>query len=164
MTDDFDGEIPVNAGDLPIDAPEMDDAGVYTGELKKFTVSPKLDKNDKVYGSLQVEVTQGDFEGYTVMMNYLPLPIRVGENASKGQQVRATLNNVAFGRFVRGFGIKGEIPSVKSVNGQPSREGVQAFTEFMDMFIGNTGKFTIQNQEFPAGSGRMRPGVKDFVF
>jgi hypothetical protein len=152
--------IPVNMGDLPIDSAAMEDDKVYNGELKKITLARKKDKNGKTYCALQIEVVDGDFEGYTVMRNYLPLPIAVTEDMNKAQRIRAQQTSVDFGRFARAFGLKGEMPHVDPF----SDDSVANWQEYMDQFIGRTGKFTIENQEFPEGSGRQRPGIRDFVF
>lgn len=154
------GQIPVNTGDLPIEAIVMDDSLVYTGELTKFVISPKLDKHGNVFGAITLQVLTGDYEGMVCQGNYLPLPRRVGPDADKRDRIAAHNISVSFGRFCRAFNIIDEFPQVDSSN--PDTYG--AFQAKIEQHYGKSGKFNIQNQEFPSGSGKMRSGVKDFVF
>lgn len=155
-----DGGIPINAGDLPIDTVKLEESDVYVGTLEKVVVSARPSKNGVLFCAVQCAVSQGDYEGVTVTINYLPLPIAVHPNASKKEKIYAQNTSAAFGRFCRSFKIKGEIPKVSLSDS----ESVQRFQEFISKFYGNEGKFMIRNQEFPEGSGRMRSGVSDFVF
>ena len=154
------GQIPINAEDLPIDTVPMDESSVYTGELTKATLSPKLDKRDDMFCAVQVAVMEGDFEGRTVMLNWLLLPIPLSPDMNKRERVQAIDKSTSFGRFAKSFGIKGKIPSVDIRNS----ESVSEWQDWISQFYGNQGKFTVRNQEFPEGSGRMRSGINDFVF
>lgn len=152
-----DGQIPTNAEDLPIDTVPMDDSKVYVGELRKFTCAMKLDKRGGMYASIQIEVTEGEFEGRTVMMNYLALPMKIDPDATRAERIKALDRAVTFGRFSKAFKVKGTIPYADGL------EGAQGWNNWMETFLGNGGKFTISNQEYPEGSGRIRSGIADFV-
>jgi hypothetical protein len=152
-----DGMIPVGSGDFPIDVPALEESGVYTVRLMKVALSPKLDKRDLMYCALQTEVAEGDYEGYVLMRNYLPLPIAVPESASKAAKFQAQRISVDFERFCQAFKIKSAMPVVKGVN---DTEGKALWHEWISQFYGNIGKVTIQNQEF---QGRTRSGINDFV-
>jgi len=154
------GQIPVGSGDLPIDTPPMDESQVYTGSLMRVTLSPKLDKRGGMFSAVQVEVLEGDFEGFTVMQNYLPLPVAVDESMPKAERLRAMARGVSFERFCRAFGIKGAMPIPRLGDS----ESCTAWQDWIATFYGNNGKFTVKNQEFPEGSGRQRSGVSDYVF
>ena len=155
------GAIPINPEDLPIDNVVMDDSLVYVGELVKAVVAQKLDRNGAAYCSIQVAVTDGDYEGRTVMRNYIQLPRAITSEMTKRDRILAQDGMVAFGRFCRAFGIRGTpMPEVDHRN----PDTLQAWQDWIGKFYGNTGKFTVQNQEYPEGSGRMRSGINDFVF
>lgn len=154
------GQIPINAGDLPIDTVTLEESNVYTGYLRRASVSPKPDRNGNVFCALQLEVAQGDFEGVTVQMNYLPLPQALSSDMTKAQKIKAQNLSAPFGRFCRAFKIHGMIPPVSLTD--PRSVGI--FQEWITQFYDSIGKFTVRNQEFPEGSGRMRSGVSDFVF
>jgi len=150
------GEIPVNARDLPISAPVMEDDRVYMVELRKFTVSPKLSVKGVLFGAIQCYVPEGDYEGMTISMNYLPLPIYLTADATKGQKTQAQINNAPFGRFANAFKVDGAAPSVTLSDA----DSIQRFMEWIERAYGNTGKVTIQNQEW---QGNMRSSIRDFV-
>ena len=154
------GQIPVGSGDLPIDTVPMEESAVYTGSLKAAAISTKLDKKGNVYAAIQVEVVDGDFEARTISMNYLALPVLITQDMSKGERIRAMDKGVTFERFCRAFGIKSKMPAVAL--GDVST--LEAWKEWVEKFYGNIGKFTVRNQEFPEGSGRVRSGINDFVF
>ena len=147
------GHIPVGSGDLPIDVTPLDESAVYNGILKRVVISPRLDKNGNTFCQATFEVADGDFEGKTVMMNYLPLPTLVDADMSKADRIRTRDRGVPFERFCRAFKISGDMPS----NHEEWQDWISQFYESM-------GKFTIRNQEFPEGSGRLRSGVSDFIF
>lgn len=152
--------IPVNAGDLPIDAVQMEESQVYPATLEKVVVASKLSKRGVVYCAVQVSIPEGDYEGMTVALNYLPLPIGVRSDATKKEKIAAQNQSAAFGRFCRSFKITGQVPAVSLA----SAESINRFHDFMSKFYGNRGKVMIRNQEFPEGSGRQRSGISDFVF
>lgn len=154
------GEIPINTGDLPIDAITLDESNVYNGYLKRATVSPKPNKSGAVYCAIQLEVADGDYEGMIVMMNHLPLPVPITPDMRKSERIKAHNQAVSFGRFVRAFGINDALHYVSLSDPESIRE----WHEWIEKFHGNSGKFTVKNQEFPEGSGRLRSGVSDFVF
>lgn len=155
------GQIPVNLNDLPIDSAVLDDSSVYTGELTKATLSPKRDKNGNAYCAIQVAITEGDFEGKTVMRNYLALPTAITEDMTKRDRIKAQDNAVAFARFARAFGLKGNMPGIGATF---DASNVESWQSWIALAYGNTGKITVQNQEYPEGSGRMRSGINDFIF
>jgi|SRR5882724_1738698 len=153
------GEIPINPGDLPIDSISLDDSLVYAVSLVKGIVNPKADKSGFIFCKLQYEVAEGDYEGMTVMQNWLRLPVALTANPSKKELVQKTNMNAPFGRFCRAFRITHVMPPVRLED----RESIEAWQEWIEKAYGNIGKVTIQNQEFPEGSGRMRSGIADFV-
>ena len=155
------GEIPINPQDLPIDTTPLEESNVYTGYFRRATVSPKPSKGGLVFAALQFEVAEGDFEGRTVMMQYMPLPVKVTDTMNKAQRIRAIdATHVPFGRFARAFGIKSNnMPEVTLA----APDSLGRWQEWISQFYDQTGKFTIRNQEFPEGSGRLRSGVNDFV-
>lgn len=158
MTDEY---IPVNPGDLPIEGVTLEESEVYNVEFKKAAVSPKLSKRGVPFCMLQFEIVDGDYEGVTVSMNYMPLPLVVAPDAKKRDQVQAHERSWQFGRFAKAFGIpKSEAFAMTMLTAQSMAEWHEKIQEH----YGNRGKITIQNQEFPAGSGRKRSGVNDFIF
>jgi hypothetical protein len=138
----------------------MDDSAVYHGEFVRAALSPKLDKNGNTFCSIQVAVLEGDFEGRTVNRNYLALPVAIHQDMSKRERIKAQDLAVSFARFCRAFGIKGKMPAANLGNAESTAE----WQEWISQFYGNTGRFTVQNQEFPENSGRMRSGINDFIF
>lgn len=152
------GMIPVDS--LQIDAPPLEESGVYNVMLRRFTVSLKASVKGVLFGACHTEVVDGDFEGANLSNNYIPLPVLITEDMSKGEKYRYGRQNETFARFAKSFGLKGDIPTATFQR----PESLKAFEEWMQQFEGNTGKVTIRNQEFPAGSGRMRSGINDFVF
>lgn len=151
------GQIPVGTGDLPIERQTLDDSKVYAARLERIALSPKTDKNGNVYCALQVEVTEGEYEGETLSRNYLPLPVAIDETMGKGQRIKAMNLGVDFQRFARAFGVKSAMPSVEAGDA----DSAQKWQEWANSFVGNVGKVTIENSEF---GGRMRSAVRDFVF
>ena len=162
---DMEGHIPVNLDDLPIDTIQMDESLVYKGELTRITLSPKPSKNNMIYCAIGITVTEGDFEGKTATSNYLPIPVSVPENATKKERIQILDNNQTFMRFVRSFGIGGKMPPVwvNEVGGVDT-DALQTWNDWASTYKGHSCRgFTIRNQEFPEGSGRLRPNIVDFV-
>ena len=155
-----DGYIPTNVEDLAVDTVPLEESAVYSGLLRKATINPKVDKNGYIFAALQLEITDGDYEGRTVMMNYLPLPTPFTDDMSKAERIKAQDKSTTFARFCRAYGIKGKMPAVALHD----RDSIASWQEWVTRFYGNNGKFTVRNQEFPEGSGRLRSGVSDFVF
>ena len=164
------GEIPMNPGDLPIDAIVLEESGVYDGVFKRATVSPKPNKSGFVFCALQLQVSEGDFEGITVMMNHLPLPVTADSLAdadgvstpTRKHTIQAHNHNVSFGRFALAFKIKDAAKAPKVDLRDP--DSIGRWQEWISQYYNNRGKFTVHNQEFPEGSGRLRSGVNDFMF
>ena len=157
-----DGHIPVNASDLPIDTPALEDDKIYDVVLKKVVLSPKRSKDGSgvIFCKLQTEVVGGDFEGAFLPLNYLPLPIAFSDDMTKGERYQATKTSVAFGRFCRAFKITGLVPEV-DLN---DIDSINAWQDWASQFLESTGKVSIRNQEFPPGSTRMQSGIADFIF
>ena len=128
--------------------------------FKRATLSPKLSKKDVLFCSAQFEIVEGDYEGATLMINYLPIPIAITPDDSKAARFQKSRLNEAFGRFCRAFKIVSKMPPVSITD----PESYSRWQEWISEFYENTGKVTIQNQEFPVGSGRLRSSVNDFVF
>lgn len=150
------GQIPVNAEDLPLETALLEESEVYTAEFTKFALAMKLDKQGGMYGAAQFVVTDTDYEGQTLMLNWLPLPTSVHPDASKRERIAAQNRSVTFGRFCKAFKITGRIPSVNLHDS----DSMSAFQDWISQFYGNTGKITVRNQEF---NGRLRSGVNDFL-
>lgn len=158
------GEIPVNTSQLPIEAINMEDDQIYHGELVKFVVNVgKLDKNGNAFGAVTCRVISGDYEGMSVQHNYIKLPVVPKPGASKGELIRAHNASVDFGRMCRAFKIDGTFQQV--VPGSPDfPQQCAIFQEQIEAHYGKTGKFSIENREFPAGSGKKLSSIKDWVF
>lgn len=154
------GQIPINPEDLPIDVEPMDDSLVYTAILERAAIATKLDKRGGPFASLQFTIADGDYEGRTVMLNYLPLPIPLSEDMTKAEMIRTRDRGVMMGRFARAFHLRGPMPSVTELN---DRGAIDEWHDWIAQFYGNVGRLTVRNQEFPEGTGRMRSGVLDFV-
>lgn len=152
--------IPVGSGDLPINVDPLSESGVYLVTLDKVGLSPKPDRHGSVYCQLQTTVCEGDDEGYTLAMNYLPTPVYVDADATARERKKAARINFMFERFCRSFKITGKLPEVRLTD----YESMEAFKNLMSQHIGNVGKVTAQNQEFPEGSGRVRSSIRDFIF
>lgn len=156
------GQIPVNASDLPIDTPPLEESSVYDVVLKKVVLNPRKSKEGTgvAFCKLQCEVVGGDFDGAFLPLNYLPLPIALEDGMTKGERYQANKVSVAFGRFCRSFKITGEVPGVDLLDPDSSSQ----WQDWISQFYESTGKVTIRNQEFPAGSGRLQSGINDFIF
>lgn len=153
--------IPINASDLPINAPTLEDDLIYEGTLERVAIALKLDKNDNIYCSVKCSIVNNDvYEGLDVTLNYLRLPVAVPPDAGKKQRVRAQVHNAPFGRFVRAFKLKGVVPAVTDIRDDAQRE---AFTAWIESHYGNVGAFSVANEEFPVGSGRISSKIKDFT-
>lgn len=152
-----DGFIPVD--NLPLEQVTLDDSLVYNVTLEKSTLA-KVDKAGDPFCNLQLQVVDGDYEGKTVMMNYLPLPIAVADTATKAVRIKAQDKSANFARFCKSFGIREPMPVVDMADA----DSKQRWQDWIAKFYGNTGKITIRNQEFPEGTGKLRSGVNDFVF
>jgi len=154
--------IPVNFGDLPIESAVLEDDRPYKVELTKVTLALKTDKNGNVYCAIQCAVLDDDYEGLPINRSYLALPIGVSADAPKKMRIRVQNHNAPFGRFVRSFKLKSSkpMPAVLDVRDEVART---AWQEYMEQFIGAHGEVTVENSEFPAGSGRVRSAINDFV-
>lgn len=156
-----DGQIPVNPEDYNLFETPLDESSIYVTTLDKVTLSPKRDKNGYCYCAIQVIVADGDFEGKTVTMNYLPLLVPFEPGMSKREMIAAQDKSAVFARFAKAYKVGGPIAYVTDPTDPEQRE---RFTEWMSKYIGNTGKVTVVMNEFPVGSGRRRPNINDFVF
>lgn len=162
------GHIPVNAIDLPINVPALDESGVYTVTLKRVTLNPTRSKpkdgsTGLIFCKIQTEVAEGDFEGAFLPMNYLPLPFHITSDMKKGEIYKATKANVPFGRFCVGFHITGPIPLEDEVNLLDS-ESINAWQDWISRFYESRAQVTIKNQEYPEGTGKLSSYVNDFIF
>src|SRR5262245_39696072 len=159
--DEIQGGIPVAAEDLPISTPTVDDSITYEGTLEKLAIALKVDSGDRIYCAVTCAIVNNDtYEGMSVTRHWLPLPIRVPADASKKMQIRAQIHNAPFGRFSRSFKLRGVPPEVTDFRNEAQRE---QFMNWIEKFYGNTGAFSIENSEFPAGSGRYSSKINDFV-
>lgn len=162
VADDFDPNeqgIPVDPGSLPIEGVVLDESLIYAGALKRATVAPKLSKGGLMFCGITCEVMEGDYEGVSVSMNYLPLPIPLGNNPNAAQKVQAQQASFMFGRFAIAYKLKGTMPRVSLANA----ESLARWQDWMSQFYNNIGKFTVQNQAFPEGSTTMRSNIRDFI-
>ena len=153
------GEIPINTADLNVEAVTMDESGIYTGSLRKAVLSPKPDRNGNLYFSIQLEVANGDYEGLQVSKNYIRVPI-AAKSDSKRDRIQAQNHNQDSARFFKAFKIESVMPAVSLVD--PS--SFSRWQEWIEPFYDRQGKFTVENSEFPVGSGRRRSAVNDFIF
>jgi hypothetical protein len=149
--------IPMGPEDLPIESTPLDDSLIYTGVIRAVNLSPKLDKRGNNYFSVQCEVLEpDDFAGKTVMHQYIPVPVELMENDDKATRMRKLDSSVSMGRFCKAFDIKNP--------GVVEESGPERWNAILQANIGNVGKFSVRNQEFPEGSGRIRSSINDFVF
>lgn len=136
-------DIPVDPDSLPTSYAVMDETMVYTGFIHEANLAE--DKNGKPYLAVNIEVTQPEeWVGKRVNDNYLPIPGAVTPQMKAGERRQVEERGVRFARFCKAFN------PPRPVN-----------TETM---LGATGKFTIRNEEFPEGSGEMRPRVSGYVY
>jgi len=153
--------IPVNPSDLPTEPVRLPDDRFFKGSLEKVTLALKLDRNDHMYVAVRCAVVEDDdYEGMTVERSYLALPIGVPPNAPKKVQYYLQNLGYPFARFAKSFKINKELPIVMSVGDSEAR---QKFHDFWEQFYGNIGTFSIENREFPEGSGRVTSSIRDFV-
>jgi len=176
MTMEETGGIPVNIGDMPIAAVDMEESGIYETRLKALQFGKNLlSQKGVAFCQAQFEVVSGDYEGYTVFLNYLPIPVPIPaegdlitlvdgsqRSATKGDRIRAINNNIAFAKMAQVFGVDKSMPALdpRSIE---SRDAWLAWAQ-EQVDRGLVGKISIKNQEFPTGSGRRTPNVNDFVF
>lgn len=153
---DIDYGIPVNPEDLPSNDVVLDDGAAYRVELKGVTLSPKTDKNGKYYCAIKTEVNEGDYEGFTLTMNYLPLPYTIPASSDKKTQIRHQNDVARFSRFCKCFGINKTFPGVKLGNAESMRE----WQDFVSRFVGNPGAVTVRNEDF---NGRTVSRLSDFI-
>lgn len=158
------GYIPVNPEDLPTSSALLDESEIYQVALKRIAISPKADKNNKAYCAVMVEVVSGDFEGATLVKNYLQMPWYLRpEVMTKRELYAATKQTEQFGRLAKCFKFKGSLPP-ELIPGADNYEAVRAaWDEYFKMFYDNVGSVTIENSEFPQGSGRKRSALLDFI-
>src|SRR5436309_676948 len=95
------GQIPVRIGDLPVSSDPLDESQVYSAAFKKATLAQKLAKNGAAFCGMQFEVISGDFEGATLMINYLPIPVAILPDDGKAARFQKSRNNEMFGRFAK---------------------------------------------------------------
>ena len=154
------GGIPVNPEDLPINNVLLEDDKIYEVELTKVAVSPKLSKRDKPYFAIQCVVTDGDFEGITLMRQYIEIPWKLDPDAPKRDRIQFQQSCRDLGRFCKAFKVKGQVVYADREDGSWR----ESFAEWLDSSVGNRAKVSIQNQEFPEGSGKFNSSINDFVF
>lgn len=154
MSDGF-----IDIGSLPIESVVLDESLVYVVSLTKATLSPKIDTGGRMYCSLMTEVVQGDYEGKAVGTNWLPIPYPISDTASKKDRYKWQDTVNTFARFCRSFKIKDQMPEVDLID----PDSKQRWQDWIEKSYGNVGKVTIQNQEFPKGSGKLRSGINDYV-
>lgn len=153
--------IPVTPSDLPQDNVILPDDRPWKGALEKVTLALKTDTNGHFYVSVRVTVVEDDeYEGLPVSRNYLALPIGVPDNAPKKAKMAAQNHNAPFARFARQFKINKPMPVITDIRDNEAR---QALADYFDSFIGNVGMFTVENREFPIGSGRVTSSIRDFI-
>lgn len=153
--------IPVNPSDLPIDNVTLDDSRPWRGKLDKVTLALKTDTNGHFYVSVRVSIVEDDdYEGLPVGRNYLALPIGVPDSAPKKVKIALQNHNAPFARFARQFGINKPMPVITDIRDSEAR---QALADYFQQFEGNVGSFTVENREFPEGSGRITTSIRDFV-
>ena len=138
--------IPVNPTDLPTEVPPIEDGSIQDVVIKEFK-SKGTDKNDVEFGALRVEVLGGEWEGRTLYDYYVPYPIVTPPNASKAERQKLDFINVKMGRIAKCFNVKAR---------------PDGFDPEEDL-LGLTGKITIQNREYPEGSGTMRSGIGEYL-
>lgn len=161
------GMIPVNPEDLPIEAPYIDDtSAVYHVELNSIK-GPKADKNGVLFIGYNTTITEGDYEGFQIGKNYVKLPLRMPADAKKKERLAIDRHNSDFGRFSRAFKPRGPLEPLYALTdpegGMNNSERVAAAREYLEQCIGNTAPVTVENSEFPQGSGKMRSAINDVV-
>lgn len=155
--------IPVNPEDLPIEAPYIEDtSAVYNIELIKV-IGPKSDKNSKLFFGIMGRIVDGDYEGLVISKNYIKLPVPYPENAKKKDRIQVDVNNSDFGRFARVFKPRGTLEALFNCTSLNDSEAVASAREYLEQCLGNVGPVTVENSEFPVGSGKMRSAINDFV-
>ena len=153
--------IPVNPSDLPTERVTLPDDRLWKGSLEKVTLALKLDKNDHMYVAVRCAIVQNeDYEGMMVERNYLALPIGVPPNASNKVKFYLQNHNQQFAIFAQSFKINKILPVIMDIRDNEARA---KFAEFWEQFYGNVGTFSIENSEFPEGSGRITSKIKEFV-
>jgi len=155
--------IPVNPEDLPIEAPYIDDtSAVYHVELNRI-VGPKADKNGLMFFGINTTITEGDYEGFMIGKNYIKLPIPMPPDAKKRERVQVDRHNSDFGRFARAFKPRGALAPLFNLTTLNDSDAVARAREYLEQCIGNSAAVTVENSEFPQGSGKMRSAINDFV-
>jgi hypothetical protein len=150
-----DGAIPLNYGDLPTEGNVLNEGEPYRAELTKVALSLKRDKNNDMFCSIEVSVTEGLYEGKVLNRNYMRLPDRPKDTSEK-EMIRLKDRNEGFGRFCRAFKIQGTPPDV--VFGDS--ESYARWHDFMSQFYGNQALVTVKNEEY---QGRVTSRLNDFV-
>lgn len=145
-------KIPVNPMDIPTTIAPLPDNIVYTGIIRVLEMpmngdQPKVDKNGNQYMRAEHEIIEpAELRGKRVRDNYIGLPGSVTPDMDDLQRRRVMENGFRFACLLESAGAR-----------KPANE---INTEDL---VGEQVTFTIQNEEFPKGSGRQIPRVKDYL-
>lgn len=140
-------KIPINPADIPTESSPLPDNIVYTAVIRELSIADKVDKNGNSYLKAVLEIIEpDDFRGKKLRDNYIGLPSDVEPNMDARQRQRALENGVRFARLLASAGHHKPAPDIDT-----------------DSLLGETVKVTIQNEEFPKGSGRLNARVADYL-
>ena len=111
--------------------------------VRKADLSETTDKNGNQFLKLQIEVMEPEeFAGKKVFDNYIPIPGEIDPSLSGVRRQRALEVGVRLGRLAASARVKGDDT---------------------DDLIGAEVSFTVQNEEYPEGSGTLRSRPKDYL-
>ena len=140
-------KIPVNPVDIPTTVTPLQDNIVYTCIVRVFEMADKLDKNGNQYMKAELEIVEpADYRGKKLKDNYIGLPGTVMPDMDDRQRRMAMENGVRFACLLESAGVRKSNPDFDT-----------------DNVIGEQVTVTIQNEEFPKGSGRYIPRVRDYL-
>ena len=139
-----DFRIPLAVDDLPTDTEPLDPSLVYTGTIKTLIKTDKVDKQGGQFLKGSVTITEPEeWSGKVAFDNYIPLPMEITSDMNDKERRLAKERGVKLGR----------LSASAKMKGQPH------LSEYLDREV----QFTIRNQEYPEGSGRMTSSIQDYL-
>lgn len=136
-------EIPINVEDYPTSPTPLDEALSYTTVIRELRISGP-DRNNNDFLSVRLEVVQPiEWAGRNIMDNYICIPPKITPQMSLAERRKAEDQGVRLRRFVECFKVPTKPLSTEKA-------------------LGLTGVVTAKNEEWPEGSGNLRPKVADY--
>lgn len=140
-------KIPVDPSTIPTESTPIPDNIVYTAVIRELAIASKLDKNGNQYLQGKLEILEpAEYRGKKLADNYIGLPADVTSDMDDRARRNAMENGVRFARLLASAGRRKPAPGIDT-----------------DDLVGEQVTVTVQNEEFPKGSGRFIPRINDYL-